>query len=149
MLSLAYTCGQCRQYSKVEIIEKKALSCPKCAKQWGVCEDVMTVLASSKIGLKESWGCPICQCRQFYVQKDFNQALGCLVIFIGIVLVPWTYGLSLPVFWLIDFILHRKVAPMVICYQCGCEFRGFAIPQQLKPFMHHIGVKYDRKEKSK
>ena len=132
--SIAYTCSQCRKYSQVKIIEEILLTCPQCTKEWGILKDVQTIFEH----------CVVCQCRQFYTQKDFNQALGCLIMILGIVLVPWTYGLSLPFFWLIDFIMHRKVAPMAVCYQCGCEFRGFAIPKQLKPFMHHIGVKYER-----
>lgn len=134
MASIAYTCHRCRQYSRVEIIEPQVLSCPKCSQPWGVFEDIKTIFAR----------CPLCPCRQFYVQKDFNQTLGCLMLLIGIVLVPWTYGLSLPFFWLIDFVLYCKVPTMAVCYQCGTEFRGFEIPGHFKSFLHHIGVKYDK-----
>jgi hypothetical protein len=78
------------------------------------------------------------------VDKDFNQVLGFVVMGVGIVLVPKTYGLSLPVFALIDWLIYRQVPKLVACYRCGGEFRGFAIPPQLKPFMHHIGLKYDK-----
>lgn len=63
---------------------------------------------------------------------------------IAIVLVPLTYGLSLAAFALVDFILRRRIKSMVVCYRCGAEFRGFTPPAQLKPFMHHIGLKYDK-----
>jgi len=63
---------------------------------------------------------------------------------IGIILVPWTYGLSLPVFASIDWLLHKRVATIVNCYKCGTEFRGFSNLKHFKPFMHPIGLKYDK-----
>lgn len=63
----------------------------------------------------------------------------------GIVLVPWTYGLSLPAFALGDFFLRRRVADLIVCYRCGGEFRGFRDEaKRFDPFRHHIGVKYDK-----
>lgn len=79
--------------------------------------------------------------------KDFNQALGCLIMAGGIVLVPFTYGLSLPVFALLDWVLFRRVASFVVCYRCATEFRGFVVPKHFKPFLHHIGLKYDKYRK--
>lgn len=63
---------------------------------------------------------------------------------VGIGLVPWTYGLSLPIFALIDWLFYRKVPMMAHCYRCGAEFRNFSYPKRLKQFMHHIGLKYDK-----
>ena len=63
---------------------------------------------------------------------------------VGIVLVPLTYGLSLPVFALIDWFLHKRVPTIINCYKCGCEFRGFKNEEKFKPFLHHIGLKYDK-----
>lgn len=63
---------------------------------------------------------------------------------VGIVLVPWTYGLSLPVMALIDFLLSRRVDDVINCYRCGCEFRNIPTEKTFKPFMHHIGLKYDK-----
>jgi len=137
MSSLAYQCPQCHKYGRVDIRGEQILHCPNCQKEWGQIKEIEKIF-------KESWGCPICQCRQFYAQKDFNQVLGCAVMLVGIVLVPWTYGLSLPIFWLLDLYLHRRVEFLAVCYKCGAEFRGLKIPETFKPFMHHIGVKYDR-----
>jgi len=63
---------------------------------------------------------------------------------VGISLVPFTYGLSLPVFALIDWYLHKKIPTIINCYKCGCEFRGFANKKKFKSFLHHIGLKYDK-----
>jgi hypothetical protein len=67
---------------------------------------------------------------------------------VGIVLVPKTYGLSLVVFSALDWFLYKRIQTIVLCYKCGAEFKGFKIPAHLKPFLHHIGEKYDQKIKT-
>lgn len=131
--SVAKICNQCKIYGQVTAQAGKILRCPHCRFEWGRMGDITKVLEQ----------CPICQCRQFYLSKDFNQFVGCLIMLIGIILVPFTYCLSLPVFALIDWLLHSKVQTIINCYKCGSEFRGFP-KGNLKPFMHHIGLKYDK-----
>lgn len=70
--------------------------------------------------------------------------MGCGIMLIAIVFVPATYGLSLPVFALIDWLLYQTVPMLAVCYRCGAEYRGFQLPTTFKPFLHHIGEKYDR-----
>lgn len=134
-MTVGQNCPECRAYQLAALAENSDVVCPGCQKRWGRCGNFKDVFER----------CVLCGCRQFYRQKDFNQALGCLIMGIGIVLVPVTYGLSLPVFALIDWILYKRIPAMVVCYQCGAEFRGLPVPDRLKQFMHHIGMKYDRK----
>jgi hypothetical protein len=131
---LARHCLQCKSYQEVILSDNQDLFCPQCKASWGKVESVVNIFDR----------CPVCQARQFYTSKDFNQFLGCLVMLIGIVLVPWTYGLSLPVFALIDWAIHKRVPTIVICYKCATEFKNLPFPKHLKPFMHHIGLKYDK-----
>ena len=132
--TLARHCKNCKEYSQIEIIEDSPVICPKCNMNWGKVGHVADIFDY----------CPICQCRQFYVTKDFNQFGGCLIVLIGIILVPWTYGLSLPVFALIDWLIYRRVPSVIACYKCGSEFRHIPNSKNFKPFMHHIGLKYDK-----
>ena len=132
--TIARECTQCKTHAEVEFVPGKPLVCPKCTKEWGKTAPDNYTFES----------CPICQATQFYIQKDFNQLAGCLVLLIGILLVPKTYGLSLPVFAALDWLMYRRIKTLVICYRCGAEYRGFVIPSQFKPFMHHIGAKYDK-----
>jgi hypothetical protein len=134
MPSIARFCPHCKKYARLEITDHMVLNCTHCQKEWGKVEKTEAVFER----------CPICTCRQFYVDKDFNQIIGFGIMGVGIVLVPFTYGLSLPVFALIDWLIYRQVPRLVACYRCGSEYRGFSIPTQLKPFMHHIGLKYDK-----
>ena len=135
MKSVVCQCSQCKKPSQVEIThEGQTVNCPVCHQTWG------TVTAFAKL----FEACPFCGGRQFWVQKDFNRGLGCLIVLIGICLVPKTHGLSLPFFALIDWLIYRRVKSFVVCYRCSAEFRGFFIPNHFKPFMHHIGLKYDK-----
>ena len=62
----------------------------------------------------------------------------------GALFVPVTYGLSLVVVLLVDLILYRRVAELIVCYKCGAEFRGFGpIPETIELFNHHIGELYE------
>lgn len=87
--------------------------------------------------------CPVCGCKDLYRKKDFNQAIGCIIILIGAVLVPWTYGLSLLVLSLVDYLLYRRIKDSAECYKCKSEFKDTGIPHHLKPFDHHIAELYE------
>ncbi len=127
-------CDQCKKYARLELSPDSTLICPHCQTEWGKVDRVETILDR----------CPLCTCRQFYTDKDFNQVLGFVIMGVGIVLVPITYGLSLPVFALIDWLIYRKVPKLVACYRCGSEYRGLSDSNRFKPFIHHIGLKYDK-----
>lgn len=87
--------------------------------------------------------CPICGCQNLYRKKDFNQVIGCLIIFIGAILVPWTYGLSLIILSLVDFLLYKRVKNSVECYKCKSEFKGFSVPEDIQQFDHHTAELYE------
>lgn len=68
--------------------------------------------------------CHICGSPHLYWQKDFNQKAGCLIVLLGALLVPWTYGLSLAVVALIDLALYRLLPRISVCYVCRARYRG-------------------------
>ena len=88
--------------------------------------------------------CPACESSHFYLQKDFNKILGCGIIIVGIIFVPMTYGLSLAVVALIDWLLYNQVPDSIVCYKCKGEFFGIkVIPKKILPFDHHIAELYE------
>lgn len=87
--------------------------------------------------------CSLCGCEHFYRQKDFNKAIGCLVILSGAVLVPFTYGLSLVVVAIIDWLLYKRISDEAVCYKCREEFKNVDIPECIKSFDHHIAELYE------
>lgn len=134
--SLFFSCPHCKEYVEISC-HKGNFSCPHCAQHVGNIIDLEHIFDQ----------CPLCGCRQFYTSKDFNQFIGCLVMAVGIGLAPFTFGLSLPVFALMDWLLYKRIKTLINCYRCGCEFRNIQAPQKFKPFMHHIGLKYDKYRK--
>ncbi len=134
MPTISRFCDKCKKYTVNEVSDGAELKCIHCQESFAKAETVANIFNR----------CPVCTCRQFYTDKDFNQIIGFAVMGVGIVLVPLTYGLSLPVFALVDWIIYKKVPKLVACYRCGTEFRGFPVPEHLKPFIHQIGLKYDK-----
>ena len=88
--------------------------------------------------------CPECGCNLLYKKKDFNQALGCIVILIGAIFVPITYGLSLVVVFLFDLLLYRRVKDSIECYKCRAEFKNVDVPKHLEDFDHHVAEMYEK-----
>ena len=137
MSTIARHCDHCKKFGEVNAEPFSSLNCPHCKDFWGRIETIDKIFDR----------CPICTCRQFYLQKNFNQALGCFIMLFGIILVPKTYGLSLPAFALIDWLLYKYIPTIIVCYRCGTAFQGFSAPPNIKPFIHQIGLKYDRYRK--
>jgi hypothetical protein len=94
--------------------------------------------------------CSRCGKTAFFVQKDFDQRLGCAILvggavlalvfsyrFGGVVFVP-----TLLVFAAIDFVLARRVAPVVICYACDTEYRDVPSSESHRPYDPHIAERY-------
>ena len=90
-------------------------ACPKCGTARAVAADGWNE--------REVRTCPICGCTHLYRQRDFNRGLGCLLVAIGAVLVPWTFGLSLIVLSLVDWWLYRRLREAVVCYRCDTVYR--------------------------
>lgn len=53
---------------------------------------------------------------------------------LGVALAYFTYGASLLVVTLIDWLLYRQVQEIGCCYTCGSVFRHSAKIRQLDPF---------------
>jgi len=78
--------------------------------------------------------CPVCGTEHLYRQRDFNRKLGIALVVVGAILAPFTYGVSLIVLALVDWIIYRSVGEIGCCYQCGAVFRKLSRVDQLKPF---------------
>ncbi len=86
--------------------------------------------------------CRSCGAGDLYLQKDFPRPIAIAILLAGIVTVPWTYGISLLVVALIDFILFRRVQWMTVCYRCRSEYRGFRLNPAHKEFDRHLDELY-------
>lgn len=133
-LTVAYICPHCKKSNEWDAELRKY-----------VCRQCQVLLGEMKHHEDFFDSCVICEGHRFYIMKDFDKLVGCSIMLVGILLVPLTYGLSLPFFALIDWIIYSQIPSVIVCYKCGCEFRGFKNAlKRFKPFMHHIGIKYDK-----
>ena len=88
--------------------------------------------------------CPACDGRQLYVQRDFNQKTGLLIVIAGALLAPFTpYYASLGVATLIDAGLYLVLPEITICYRCEAHFRGFRRNPEHQAFDLHIAEQYN------
>ena len=87
--------------------------------------------------------CPACGCKHLYKKKDFNQTLGCLIILIGAIFVPITYGLSLVLLFFLDLLLYSRVKYSIECYKCKTEYKNIVVPKNMTSFDHHIAEIYE------
>ena len=62
-----------------------------------------------------------------------------MVLFvIAAILVPWTYGLSLVVLYLMDVFLFKKIGNIASCYKCNTIFRDVKNLPEISPFDHEM-----------
>ena len=89
--------------------------------------------------------CPRCAGEQLYVQRDFNQKAGLVIVIVGGVLAPFTpYYSSLFVAGAIDAVLYLVLPEITICYRCGTHFRGFHRNPRHQAFDLHIAEQYGK-----
>lgn len=134
-LNINCECPHCSQVFKKLLEPGQNFNCPHCQKgQW--------TPPPINFFFKQ---CLICGCDAFYRQKHFNRKLGCLLLGGGIALTPWTYGLSLPVLALLDWLVRKHVPDSAVCYLCRTEFSDIPIPETFEDFNHFLAFKFEKK----
>jgi predicted RNA-binding Zn-ribbon protein involved in translation (DUF1610 family) len=137
-MEVRFSCSACRAPAAV------AVSGSGAAHRCAACGAERTLRFSASLreqGVADR--CAVCGNEHFYVQKDFDQRIGCAVIAVGAALTPWTYGLSLAVCALIDLILHRRLPDVAKCYVCKATYRGGARNPAHEPFDLHRLERYE------
>ncbi len=90
--------------------------------------------------------CSRCASTALYVQKDFDQRIGCAILALGAALglgVSWKFGgvWFVPVllaFAALDYVLARRIPPVVICYRCDTEYREVPDAGSYRPYDPHV-----------
>jgi hypothetical protein len=120
------------------------LPCPNCGRARPVAADGWSEATPKSPVLVEV--CPLCGCRHLYRQRDVNRALGCAIVAVGAALVPWTFGLSLLAFGLVDLWLYRRLQEVVVCYRCDTVYRDARpLPRQTAfDLLKHDVLKYGK-----
>lgn len=139
---------QCRDcglpFPAVLTPDSPEVPCPNCGKTRPVAPEGWTDAPAGGDGSVDV--CPLCGCRHLYRQRDFNRALGCGLVVLGAVFVPWTFGLSLVVCSLVDLWLYRRLKDTVVCYKCDTVYRDARpLPRHVEfDLLKHDVLKYGK-----
>jgi hypothetical protein len=98
--------------------------------------------------------CGFCGNRSFFVQRDFDQRIGCAIMLLSIAAAlfsGWKYGWIwfTPVLLatvLIDWLLAITIKPMTICYRCDAEYRNLPLNPRHRSYDPHIAERYAEKK---
>jgi len=92
--------------------------------------------------------------RAFFLQKDFDQRLGCLLLAVSLglaLLVGWRFG------WIwftpvllatvaVDWIVAWRIRPVTICYRCDAEYRDIPLNPRHRDYDPHMAERYAEKK---
>jgi hypothetical protein len=141
MMRIRTQCRDCGlPFPAVITPETADLACPNCGKARPVASTGWSG-AEARVDV-----CPLCGCRHLYRQRDVNRLLGCGLVVLGALFVPWTFGLSLVVCGLVDLWLYRRLKEAVVCYRCDTVYRD-ARPQPRQgefELLKHDVLKYGK-----
>lgn len=139
-----YYCPECLTAREHDGTENGDLSCAKCARRYEV--SFQGSLAAS--GAVER--CAFCGNRAFFLQRDFDQRLGCLLMAISLalaLLVGWRFGWIwfTPVLLasvLVDWIVATRVRAVTICYRCDAEYRDMPLNPRHRAYDPHVAERF-------
>jgi hypothetical protein len=144
-MELTFQCPQCKSVNHIPSLETtEQARCARCE-----CEHA---LHPELVAGGELHGCPWCATTDLYIQKDFPQGLGLLIVIVGFVISTVFWYFERPFFTylvllssaLLDLILYYKVPDVTICYRCLSQIRGpgSSPGAGFQPFDLSIGERY-------
>jgi hypothetical protein len=144
-MELTFACHACGATGRVDSLETTEQAvCLRCGKarplhREAICESQLVA-------------CPWCMTSDLYIQKDFPQGIGLLIVVIGFAIstVFWYYEMPIETFSvlvasaLIDGVLYYTVPDVTICYRCWSQARGEGSNSggRFRPFDLAIGERY-------
>ena len=94
--------------------------------------------------------CVFCGNRAFFLQKDFDQRLGCVFLAVSLATALWV-GWRFGWIWftpvllatvVIDWIVAARIRPVTICYRCDAEYRDMAVNPRHRGYDPHVAERY-------
>ena len=134
------TCLEAREHSPTDAGDFR---CAKCGAAYSA-----RLAGTAPAGPVER--CGFCGNRAFFLQKDFDQRLGCLLMAISLaaaLFVGWKVGWIwftpvLLVSVVVDWIVASRIRPVTICYQCDAEYRELPVNPRHRGYDPHVAERY-------
>ncbi len=144
-MELTFSCPACGTVGRVSHLETTdRVTCRGCGAERS--------LYPGAIDQSQLVACPCCDTADLYLQKDFPQALGLMIVIVqfAISTVFWYYEMPIATYSvlmasaLLDWALYPLVPDVTICYRCACQIRGEGSnpDRRLQPFDLAIGERY-------
>jgi hypothetical protein len=138
-----FYCPDCLTAREHTSADGGAFACAKCGRPYTVSFE--GTLAGEGVEV-----CVFCGNRTFFLQKDFDQRLGCLIMAVSLglaLLAGWKLGWIwftpvLLVSVLVDWIVAARIRPVTICYRCDAEYRDMPVDSRHKGYDPHVAERY-------
>ncbi len=138
-----YYCADCLTSRDLMEREPGDFACAKCGKPY-------VARFEGAAGAEGVEQCVFCGNHAFFLQKDFDQRLGCLIMAVSLgaaLFVGWKFGWIwfTPVLLatvVVDWIVAAKVRPVTICYRCDAEYRDLPVHPRHKGYDPHVAERY-------
>ncbi|MDQ6891575.1 MAG: hypothetical protein M3167_02725 [Acidobacteriota bacterium] len=138
MLARRY-CPDCLTSTEFSGTEAGEFACAKCGNPYSVSFE-------GAVGPEGVERCAFCGKRAFFLQKDFDQRLGCAFMAVSLgaaVFVGWKFGWIwfTPVLLatvVVDWIVATRIRPVTICYRCDAEYRGLPSNPRHRGYDPHV-----------
>jgi hypothetical protein len=142
-----YYCPDCLTERELTPQDSGDFTCEKCGKAYAAQFD-------GCLGPDGLARCAFCGNHAFFLQKDFDQRLGCLImgVSLGIALfVGWKFGWIwfTPVLLatvVVDWVVAARVKPVTICYRCDAEYRDMPVHEAHKGYDPHVAERFAEKK---
>jgi DNA-directed RNA polymerase subunit RPC12/RpoP len=141
-----YYCPDCLTAAEHAPPDAGEKACAKCGRSYRV------DLASA--GASALQRCAYCGNRAFFLQKDFDQRVGCAIMATSLavaLVVGWRVGWIwfTPILLatvLVDWILATRIRPVTICYRCDAEYREVPINPRHRAYDPHVAERYAKRK---
>ncbi len=140
-------CADCLTAREHVETDAGEFACAKCGKAYTARFEGV----SSPEGVEQ---CVFCGNHSFFLQKDFDQRLGCLIMGVSLaaaLFVGWKFGWIwfTPVLLatvVVDWIVAAKIRPVTICYRCDAEYREMPVHPRHKGYDPHVAERFAEKK---
>jgi DNA-directed RNA polymerase subunit RPC12/RpoP len=141
-MRLRYYCPDCLTARDFTGGEPGDYSCARCSRAFSL------AAPGSSSGAVER--CAFCGNRAFFVQKDFDQRLGCLAMAVSLglaALAGWRFGWIwfTPVLLasvLVDWAVAARIGTVTICYRCDAEYRDAGSNPRHRAYDPHVAERF-------
>jgi hypothetical protein len=142
-----FYCPECLAHADHEGSASGELLCASCGRAY-------TVDAPGAMGPEGVERCAFCGNRTFFLQKDFDQRLGCLIMGVALaaaLFVGWRFGWiwftpALLASVVVDWVVAARIRPVTICYRCDAEYRDVPVNPSHKGYDPHLAERFADKK---